>query len=231
MPIPSTPITNSGLKTPLLTTAQYETLTGDSSSTEAQVAQAITAAITMLQLETCRTFGYGRYREDLYLYKMGMVWPSATPIDRTKAIAAGVNYTQTGQNLYTPTNPATQKSTPASIIQGTGIWVGWFTPLPWMPVWTGVIPPQTVISYWGGWQPYQATPKTTISMPAKMARLIARVAYYSLHPTMVSPVGATSTGAGGISLGGELSSMMIADPQLRRDIKRWRRAQAHAWDQ
>jgi hypothetical protein len=175
----------------------------------------------MLQRETKRTFGYGKYREDQYLYGMGMVYPSATPIDRTKPIAAGVN-------LYTPN--ATSASTPASIIQGAGIWVGWFTPLPWMPVWTGVIPPQTVITYWGGWQPYGGSPGTTEALPAKLARIIARVAYYILHPALIQPYGAKSTSAGGISMAGTLSSMMISDPQLRRDVRRWTRPQARAWD-
>lgn len=217
--IPSTPAVGTGLTDPLLAFADYQWLTGDRTSTPADVAQAIADAVVMAEEELVRTIGYGQYTENLYLYENGMVFPSAVPIDPTKPITSG-------EQIY---NPATDNAA-GSIIQGFGVWVGWFSPLPWMPVWSGVIPPQTNVTYMGGYQPYKTVGGSTPGLPPKLARVLARIAYYILHPNMLQPMGQKSVAIGGVSLSGDLSSMMIVDPQLKRDLRRFRRPQAYAWE-
>ena len=129
--IPNTPIAN-GLTEPLVSVAQYQSITGDTASGSDAVEEAIADAVYMICQECHRTLTYGTYKENLYLYALGMVFPSAAPIDHNQPISSG-------EQLY---NPATDNQQgEGSIIQGAGIWVGWFTPLPWMLVWTGVIPP------------------------------------------------------------------------------------------
>jgi hypothetical protein len=203
----------------LVSVDDYGWITNDRANDPDDVARALDEAVTMVEVECVRTLGYGQYTENLYLYADGKVYPSAVPIDPTKPISSG-------EALY---NPATDNA-PGSIIQGFGVWVGWFTPLPWMPVWQGVIPPQTNVTYMGGYHPYGVKDGTTPGLPPKLARVIARIAYYSQHPAVVQAMGQKSISIGGVSISGDLSSFMLADPQLKRDILRFRRAQAHAWE-
>jgi hypothetical protein len=223
MTLPNTPVAGTGLTVPLVTADQYIVLTGDSTSNADDVQDAITDAVRDIAAECRRSLVYGQYQEVLYLYKKGMVFPSATPIDRTQSILAS------GQSIY---NPATDNNKTGSLIQGAGVWVGWFTPLPWMPVWQGVLDPQTPIDYWGGFQPYQSTGGSTDSLPPKLAKAICTVAYYQLHPVALAglPGGVKSMSVGGVSISGDLSSFMASDPTLRRTIKRFRHPQVHAWE-
>jgi hypothetical protein len=162
--------------------------------------------------ECRRTLLYGQYTEDQYLYPTGMVYPSATPIDTTKAIFSN-------EEIY---DPAVDNA-PGSIVQGAAVWVGWFSPLPWMPVFSGVLPPQTNITYWGGY--------TQSTLPPKLRRCIAKIAYYSLHPYALSgtPGGLKSMSVGGVSISGDLYSFMLGDLQLKRDLRRFRKPQLMAW--
>lgn len=225
MSLPTPPNEGTGVG-PLMTVSQYQQITGDNDSNAEDVSRELDEAIPGLSMQMRRTIGYGQYTEDCFLYDQGFVYPSATPIDPTKPIVSGAEDTQA---IY---NPGSLVDV-SSVIQGAGIWVGFFTPLPWMPIWTGVIPPQTVVTYWGGYYPYQADPATIptgiASLPPKLARIIATVAFYSLHPSIVTTMGANNTALGGISLAGDLSSFMQFDKNLRRLIRSFTKPQAHAW--
>ncbi len=221
MSLPSTPNAGTGITAPLVTVAQYRQITKDLASTPEDVQDELDEAVTTLSMQCNRTFPYGQYTEDLYLYNMGMVFPSATPLDATKMVISGADNTA----IYDPA----QGQNPSSVIQGAGIWVGFFTPLPWMPVWTGVIPPQTVVTYWGGYRPYQDTSGPTAGLPPRLARILCTIAYYTLNPSVVTAMGAKSTAMGGISLAGDLSSFMQFDKNLRRMIRGFTRPAAHAW--
>ena len=221
MSLPSTPNAGTGITTPLVSVAQYRQITGDLASTPEDVTRELSEALVSVSMQCNRTLPYGQYTEDLFLYDLGMVFPSAIPIDTTHSIISGADKS----TLY---NPATDTN-PSSVVQGAGIWVGFFTPLPWMPVWTGVIPAQTVITYSGGFQPYQSTTGPTPGLPPRVARILATVAYYTLNPSVVTTMGASSTSMGGISLSGDLSSFMQIDKNLRHAIRAFTRPQARPW--
>lgn len=227
MSLPTIPNTGTGLTDPLVTVEQYRKVTGDLDSEVADVTDELAEAVRDFCAEANRTLLYGEYTENLYLYAKGMVYPSCTPIDLTKQITSNVSAGD-GNVLYDPSSDIVPGG--SSIVQGAGVWVGYFSPLPWMPVWTGIIDPQTVITYWGGWQPWQAGPGTTDSLPGKIARILITVAYYSLHPEVVATLGATSQSLGGVSLGGSLSSFMRADKHLRAEVRKFTRPQAHRWE-
>lgn len=226
MTLPVTPNPGTGNPNPLVTVEAYRRITGDQASTPDDITAWIADAVGMLCLKCNRTLEYGQYTEADYLYGIGMVYPSATPIDQTRPVISGADDNQT---LY---NPATDAGS-SSVIQAAGIWVGFFTPLPWMPVWTGTIPPQTVITYSGGYQPYGATGDlitgATPNLPHELARAIAIIAYYSLHPQVVVTMGQSSQSMAGVSLGGDLSSFMQHDRNLRRIIRGFTRRQAQPW--
>jgi hypothetical protein len=98
----------------------------------------------------------------------------------------------------------------------------------------GVVPPQTVITYWGGFvNPTLATGNlASHGLPSKVKRMICKIAFYRANPVMLSgiPAGVRSMSVNGVSISGvDLSSMMDSDAQLRKDIKRWRHPQAYHW--
>jgi hypothetical protein len=226
MTLPTIPNPGTGLSTPLVSEAQYRKMTGDLISESADVVAEIAEATRDICIECHRTLSYGQYTENLYLYAKGMVWPSATPIDLSTKIYASATG---GEVLFDPATDTVPGG--SSIIQGAGIWVGYFSPLPWMPVWSGVIDAQIVITYAGGFYPWQTTVGvTTTTLPGKLARAIITVAYYTLNPSVVKSMGATSVALGGVTVAGDLSSFMRADPELRRTIKRFTRRQAHHWE-
>ncbi|MBU6430051.1 MAG: hypothetical protein KGR26_13635, partial [Cyanobacteria bacterium REEB65] len=189
-------------------------ITGDNDLSSDAFSEALTDVLALTALQCNRTWLYGQYTEMLYLSKNGMVYPSATPLDPNQQVISG-------SEVFNP--PSNTEGQSASVIQGNGIWVGWFTPLPWMPVWTGVIPPQTQVTYWGGF--------TQSTVPPNLQRLWAKVIYYMTHPVALQglPGGVKSMGIGGVSVGGDLSSFMIADPDLRRLVRRFTRPQPRAW--
>lgn len=214
--VPLTPLEGTADPNPLVSYQQYTAMTGDTVSDQADVEDAIDDAIDMVCNECTRTLLYAQYQEDQYLYDNGMVFPSAVPIDPTKQISSN-------EVIYNPTTD----DAPGSIIQGWGVWVGWFTPLPWMPVFSGVLPPQTNITYWGGY--------TQSTLPPKLRRLIIRIAFKSLLANNNSlagiPGGASSASVSGSSASGSmgLSSFSLSDAQIKRDLRRFKRPQVEAW--
>jgi hypothetical protein len=217
--IPSTPQPNTGITAPLVTIPQYRQTTKDTTTENEDVTEALLDAEQMVCERCVKTLRYGQYVETQYVYPDGKVYPSATPLDRTKPILAG------GQSIY---NPATTQS---AVIQGAGVLVGWFQPA-YLPVLSGSIPPQTVITYWGGYQPYQADPATTQSLPRSLATILARVAYYSIMAKPLDGVQGNnikSISVGGVSISGDLDSFLQADSGLRRDMRKWRTPQVKAW--
>lgn len=202
--IPATPIAGTADPNPLVTYAQYQTVTQDSTTSSGTFAATLPEALDVVERRCNRTLLYGEYVERLYIYKDGLVYPSAIPLDQAQ--------------------PATIGGAPGQgIIQGDGIWVGWFTPLPTMPVWAGVIPPQTDVTYWGGY--------TGATMPYRLVRLICKVCYFILFPFVASgtPALAHSINSGGVSVSGDLSQMILGDAQMRKDLDRFKRSQLHGW--
>jgi hypothetical protein len=213
--LPLTPNDVEGSPTcePLVSAQQYQKITKDVASGIDDIDDMITEVIWDLSQECRRTLVYGEYTEAQYLYPNGMVYPSATPIDVNQPVISGVE-------VY---DPATD-NTGSSIIQGDGVWVGWFSPLPWMPFYTGVVPPQTVLTYWGGY--------TQQTIPPRLRRIICTVALYRLNPVVLlgMPGGTKSMSVGGVSISGDLSSLMDTDPALRKAIRKWRHPQGgYAW--
>jgi hypothetical protein len=218
LPLTPNAVTGSPDPNPLVTPDQYSNITKDTSSDVSDIEENLAAAVVTFCEMTHRTALYGNYTESQYLYPNGMVYPSATPIDINQVIQANV---AGNNNIYDPASPGTDPY--SSIIQGTGVWVGWFSPLPWMPFYTGVVPPQTILTYWGGW--------TNATLPPQVRRIIARIAYKYLNPVSMDLMGGVqSVSVGGVSVSGHLSNFAVLDPQLKRDIIRWRKARAgHGW--
>jgi hypothetical protein len=214
LPLVPNAVTGSPDPHPLVSAQQYQSVTKDFASGVNDIDETIAEAVDDISKECKRTWLYGQYTESQYLYANGMVYPSATPIDVNKAVFSGDPVP-----IYDPN----KDNTGSSIIQGDGVWVGWFSPLPWMPFYTGVVPPQTILTYWGGF--------TQSTLPAKVRRMICKIAYYRLNPVALTgmPGGVKSMSVGGVSIAGNLSSFMDSDPQLKRDIKRWRHPQAMPW--
>jgi hypothetical protein len=209
--IPATPVTGTADDNPLVTIVDYQQVTQDTSSDTPTVEGNIADALDMIQRECKRTILYAQYTERLYLYKNGIVYPTATPLDVTKPVNSPAGTTNIG------------------IFQGNGIWVGWFVPLPSLPVWEGVVPPQTDITYWGG---YTGPAGDGPVLPASLKRCVCKVAWYLTHPAMLDqmPGGVKSVSVGGVSISGDLSSMTSRDRQLANEIKRWRHPNVKAFD-
>ena len=197
---------------PLVSVQQYQAVTNDILSGTNDVEDMIAEVIIDVCKECRRTLLYGEYTESQYLYANGMVYPSATPIDVNKAVYSGDPVP-----IYDPDTD----NTGSSIIQGDGVWVGWFAPLPWMPFYTGVVPPQTIVTYWGGW--------TQTTLPPRLKRVICTIAYYRLNPVSLlgMPGGVRSMSVGGVSIAGDLSSFMDMDPGVRRELRKWRHPQTN----
>lgn len=213
--IPATPVTGTADPHPLVRIQDYARITQDQAalSDPTDLAASLADAIGMVEPETRRTFQYAQYTERLYLYHDGIVYPSATPLDVSKPVVGPAGNTP-------PDN--------VGVFQGGGIWVGWYVPLPSLPIFAGVVPPQTDITYWGGWTgPDGPGP----FIPPKLVRIICRVAWYILHPAALQglPGGVKSTSVGGVSISGDLSSMVASDPQLAKDIRRFRKPQVRGW--
>lgn len=210
--IPAMPNPGTADPNPLVRLADYQRITRDAVTQSEDVTASIDDALDMLQRMMKRTLLYAQYNERLYVYPSGMVYPSATPFDTTKP----------------PTNPNGDPPENVGIFQGNGIWVGWYAPLPSLPLWEGVVPNQTDITYWGGWTgPDGPGP----FLPAKLVRIICRVAWYINNPAVLPgmPGGVKSASVGDVSMSGDLSSMVETDPQLSRDIARWTKRQARGW--
>lgn len=220
--LPLTPDSVSGSPTPypLVSGPQYQQVTQDTTTDLSYVDELIAEAIEDVCHKCERTLIYGEYTESQRLYANGMVYPSATPIDITQPIVSGVE-------IYDPSTD----NTGSSIVQGDGVWVGWFSPLPWMPFYTGVVPAQTVITYWGGFQNTLVATNRAHALPSALKRLICKIAFYRANPVMLQgmPGGVKSMSVNGVSIAGDLSSMMDYDPEIRRGLVRWRHPHAQAW--
>lgn len=216
--LPLTPNPGTAKTMPLVTAEQYQEVTTDTATPIPRVESLIQEAIEDLSKKCGRTFAYGQYTEAQYLYPNGMVYPSATPIDVTQVISAAV---EGNSNIYDPASDDPF----SSIVQGDGVWVGWFSPLPWMPYYTGVIPPQTILTYYGGWQNSLTANPPAMALPSGVLRMICRLVYIRANPVLLNglPAGVTSMSVGGVSIAGpHMSLFMEEDPDLRRMIKRWR---------
>lgn len=209
MTIPAIPNAGTADTNPLVTFEQYQFVTNDQGSTSSNFELALDDALDMLQREMRRTFLYAQYTERLFIYlKSGQVYPTATPLDASKGVS-------------TPTGDPPEN---VGIFQGNGIWIGWYQPLPSLPMFAGVVPPQTDITYWGGW--------TQSTLPAKLRRIICKVCWFILNPVALVGMagGVKSVSVGGVSISGDLSSFIDCDPQLGRDIRSYRRPQVRAFD-
>lgn len=212
--LPLAPIEGTADPDPLVSFQQYQSISGDTVTSQEDVEDALSEAIDMVCQECTRTLAYGQYSEVQFLYDNGMVFPSAVPIDPAKAVTSN-------SAIY---DPATDNA-PGSIIQGFGVWVGWFTPLPWMPIWSGILDPQTNLIYWGGYR--QST------LPPKLRRLIVRIAFKSIvgNNNWLAGLagGVKSVSVNGVSISGSLTAGSITDSQIKRDLRRFRRPQVEAW--
>jgi hypothetical protein len=194
---------------------QYRRITQDRSKkiTDEDIKETLEETIVLVCQECDRTLAYGEYTEVKYLYSNGMVFPSAVPIDPTKPITSS-------DVIYDPT----VDNAPGSIIQGWGIWVGWFTPLPWMPVFVGVLDPQTQVTYTGGF--------TQDTIPPRLRRLICRIAYKLLHPNNMAglPGGVKSVSVNGVSMSGDaLTAFDWKDAGIELELIEFTRPDVEAW--
>lgn len=203
MQVPATPIAGTATVAPLIVPSDYTAVT-NGMCTQAD----LNDALLLVEVYLTRTLAYGNYKERLYVNRQGYSFPTATPLDTAAA-----------------TLPQ------SSLVQGDSIWVGYFTPLPDLPVFTGVVQPQADITYWGGYQPYGTVGGPTPALPPMLRRSICKVAWFALNPAQLAgmPGGAKSSSIAGVSLSGDLSSMVLMDSQLRRDLMRYRRPEVHAW--
>lgn len=221
MSIPATPMPGTADPNPLVSVADYQLYTQDLAPSAASVSGAITRALSDVQQFCKRTLLYGQYSENVFVNRTGMVYPSAVPVDLSMP----------------PSSNASDADN--SIFQGWGIWVGWFIPLPSLPVWQGVVPPQTDILYWGGYSgsssvypPVGGTSGEPI--PSKLCDAICKTAWYYLHPGSLPamPGGVKSLSQGGVHLTaapGGFSSFMRVDRQLRKDLQGFKRRLGKDW--
>lgn len=215
--IPATPISGTADTNPLLDIGDYQAITGDTTTfagVQAELTPVLADAVDIFCRQARRTVLYANYTERLFLYRNGMVYPSATPLDTSKGVVS--------PNGSPPEN--------VGIFQGNGIWVGWYVPLPSLPVWSGVVPPQTDITYWGG---YTGPEGGGPYLPASLKRILAKLCWYITHPVTLPglPAGVKSMSIGGVSISGtDFSAITAVDPQLARDIRRWRHPHAKGFD-
>lgn len=206
MLIPAAPVAGTTPVGPLLTPVDYAAVCGTAGPQANQAT--IDEAILLVEIFLTRTLAYGQYTERLFVDRRGFTYPTATPLD--------VSYTITPMS---------------SLAQGDGVWTGYFTPLPDLPVFTGVVPPQTDVTYAGGFQPWTVKTGPTPPIPPKLRRSICKVAWFMLNPAQLAgmPGGAKSSSAAGVSVSGDLSSMVLSDPQLLRDLKGYQRRDSRSW--
>jgi hypothetical protein len=203
---PATPIEGTGVGS-LVSVEDYVQITGDT----VNGSQPIIDEATIEVCQYCnRTLAYGQYTERLYVDRKGMSYPSFTPLDPNQ-----------------PTSPE------SSMVQGPAVYVGYFTPLPDLPVWTGVVLPQSDITAWGGYQVYGNTSGPTPQLPPKLMRAICAIAYSIANPVILSgvPAGATSVSLQGVSVAGSFSTISSwqNDPNLRRTLSAYRRREIPAF--
>ena len=215
MMIPATPIPGTADSTPLVTQQDYEQLTGDCGTSDADFAYFLPDALDMLQHALHRTLAYGQYTERLFVYRDGLVYGSAVPYDVNKGLS----------------NPAVPEDFAPGNFQGYAIWIGWYSPLPFLPSMWGTVPPQIDVTYWGGFVGRGSTVAGHL-LPAGLKRIICKIIWFMANPAMLPgmPGGTKSQSVGGVSLSGDgLSSMVTSDAALACAIKKWRHPNVRAF--
>jgi hypothetical protein len=169
--------------------AKYRSLTGDSTTADADVDAALADAQRDLEERTERLFESATRTETLRVSPSGRVYPKATPIT----------------SVTTPAN---------STIDGNGIVVGGF-----LNIFTGEYS-TIAVTYTGG---YSAE-----TMPVRVVKLVARMAYAELHENSLIPSGATRVKVGDVEVAGA-NLGAVDSTALTRDIRRLRRSQLEAY--
>ena len=201
--------------TALVSPADYARITKDTATNASDVADALTDTLGLVDDYCNRHFAYGTWTETLYVYRDGKVYPTNTPLDVV-------------------TTPAGLAPT---AIQGAGVYLGVFLPTPAYinaGDWNAAVPPQSTVTYKGGYQPFGTTDGPTPQLPVKVMRVVCRIAWMSLHPVALQgvPAGAKSASVGDVSVStsGSLSPFVVVDPSIEADLKPYRKGrQAHAW--
>lgn len=196
--------------TDLVVAADYMRETGDTAPDTAAITAAVQGALKGIDEHCKRKFAYDTYTETLYVYRDGKVYPTNTPIGSITSPAVG-----------------------DTSIQGAGVYLGVFLPVPatiWAGDWSAAVPPQVKVVYAGGYQPY-GTSGPTDELPWKVMRAVCRIAYLMLHPVALPgmPSGANHASVGGVSMSGDLSPFIAIDPSIAKDLKPYRKRQARGW--
>lgn len=196
---------------PLVDYGRYARWTGDTTSNTTDVTAAMVDAEAAVNEACNRTFRYGTYTETLYVYTNGIVYPSVTPLEAV-----------TSDNQ--------------TVIQGAGIWVGWFDPSPILSdYWggRGGFPPQATITYTGGYQPVGTTDGATDPLPLAVARAIAQITWTALHPVTLPGVPANAnsvhTGDVGYSAQGPLTAADLIPDTVAASLAPYRKRRVHGW--
>jgi hypothetical protein len=216
--IPATPEPGTADPNPLVTQDDYQMVTGDCTVDPVAFDYFLADALDQVQRKLTRTLLYANYVERLFLYRNGFVYGSAIPYDTSVAVV----------NPAMATEPDPNDPLNASNFQGYAVWVGWYTALPMLPWWSGVVPPQTDISYWGGFVGPGSDLAGERLLPAGLKRAICKVVWYMAHPVFLPglPGGLKSVSVGGVSMSGDLTAMTMGDKALGCELKRWRHPMA-----
>jgi hypothetical protein len=203
---PAIPAEGTGVG-PLVTVANYEQITGDTvNSNQGLIDEAITEVCQFCR----RTLAYGTYTERLFVSRRGMAYPSALPLD-----------------------PVAATLPESSLVQGPALWIGYWTPLPDLPVWTGVVPPQVDATYSGGYQVAGTVGGPTAALPPRLMRAICRLAWYLSNPVALVgvPAGATGVSLQGVSISGMSSpiSSWENDEALVKELRKFERREIPAF--
>lgn len=196
----------------LIHVADYRWVTQDQSTPSGNVEHALDDALDLAEDYCNRRFAYAEHTETLYVYRDGKVYPTNTPV-------ASV------------TSPANLGST---AIQGAGIYLGVFLPTPaYLNAgdWQAGVPPQSAVTYMGGYQPYGVDDGPTSALPTTVFRVVSRIAWLITHPAVLQgvPGGARSAAVGDVSVAGDLSSFVAVDPSIARDLRPYRKRKARGW--
>lgn len=203
---PAIPAAGTGVGS-LVSVSDYERVTGDiDNCNQNTIDQAV--------IEVCqfcnRTLGYGTYTETLFVNRRGYVYPSALPLD-----------------------PAAPTLPESSAVQGPGLWIGLFAPIPVLPIFSGVIAPQAIVGYSGGYQKWGTTDGPTPQLPPKLMRAICSAAWHLSNPITDVPAfgNITSISLQGVSVSGTLTPMASwqDNPGLVRTLKAYQRREIPAF--
>lgn len=187
--------------TALVDVLTYQRLTGDTTSATALVEQSLDDAVDYVEGQCRRTLEFGTYTETLDRFSNGCVYPHAVPV-------------------------ASVSDPPTAEVRLGGIYLG-----AWVGGWPDTLlplPPQGTVTYEGGYQPYGSG--LTPEIPIRLVRVLCRIAYLALHPSSLIgqgvPANAKAASVGDVSISGDLSGLLITDPSIERDLKRFTRRTA-----